>query len=92
MLAASFLLLAGCAFGKDPIPTQTATHIQNEKILTETAQGEFDMKNATLSFHSFDGGGPNFSAAVEDAALLTCTQTKEYEKKITRSSPARASP
>lgn len=39
------------------------------------------MKNATLSFHSFDGGGPNFSAAVEDAALLTWTQTKEYEKK-----------
>ena len=33
---------------------------------------------ARLSFDSFDGGGPEYEAIIENTAVLSCVQTREY--------------
>ena len=47
------------------------------EITTET-EGETDMNHTSLSFESFDGGGPSFSAIAEDESLLTWEKTVAY--------------
>ena len=47
------------------------------EITTET-KPETDMKKATLSFDSFDGGGPSFSATADDPSILSWTQKRKY--------------
>lgn len=39
---------------------------------------ESDRKGATLSFSSFDGGGPQFSIEIDDPDVLAATQTRVY--------------
>ena len=34
----------------------------------------------TLRFHSFDGGGPSFTAVIENPEILSCAQTAEYAR------------
>ena len=47
------------------------------EIATEP-EVEEDMKKASLSFDSFDGGGPDFTASAEDPSILSWTQNREY--------------
>lgn len=42
---------------------------------------EDDMKETTLVFSSFDGGGPSYRAVVEDASLVSVTQRTEYGRR-----------
>lgn len=37
-----------------------------------------DMKQATLSFYSFDGGGPSFNAILEDPSLAEIQKVRDY--------------
>ena len=39
---------------------------------------ESDEKGATLSFSSFDGGGPQFSVKIDDPDVLAAEQTRKY--------------
>ena len=39
---------------------------------------ESDEKGATLSFSSFDGGGPEFSIAIDNPDVLAAEQTRKY--------------
>ena len=40
-----------------------------------------DGKSCTLSFHSFDGGGPSYRVAVGDGSVLSYTSEKRYNQK-----------
>ncbi len=40
-----------------------------------------DGKSCTLSFHSFDGGGPSYRVSIADESLLSCTSERQYNKK-----------
>lgn len=42
---------------------------------------EDEMENtAVLEFHSFDGGGPSFTAVLEDSSIVAVEKTVEYSK------------
>lgn len=41
---------------------------------------ETGAKETTLSFHSFDGGGPEYSVSIGDPEMLSCRQSKQYAK------------
>lgn len=35
-------------------------------------------KHPTLSFDSFDGGGYNYNAVIEDKSIVSCTESHKY--------------
>ena len=35
---------------------------------------------ATLTFHSFDGGGPEYSTLIEDTTVVSCSSERKYNK------------
>ena len=37
-------------------------------------------KSPTLSFHSFDGGGPEYNVEIEDKDILACSSERRYAK------------
>ena len=39
------------------------------------------QKTAELSFHSFDGGGPEYTFKVDDPTVVSCTSERRYNKK-----------
>lgn len=39
-----------------------------------------NAKNASLSFSSFDGGGPEFTCTLEDPSLVSVSSSREYAK------------
>ncbi|MBQ9552470.1 MAG: hypothetical protein IJU96_06860 [Clostridia bacterium] len=40
-----------------------------------------DEESFTLSFHSFDGGGPSYTVKIGDTSLLSCASERRYNKK-----------
>lgn len=70
-------LLIGCTAQDPTSPSSGGSYTWDGEITTET-EPEEDMKKATLSFDSFDGGGPSFSATAEDPSILSWTQNKKY--------------
>lgn len=70
-------LLIGCTAQDPTSPSSGSSYTWDGEITTET-EPEEDMKKATLSFDSFDGGGPSFSATAEDPSILSWTQNKKY--------------
>jgi len=71
VLAAAVLL--GCKAQPAPAPETDAP-----KAPGKPADGS---AKTSLSFHSFDGGGPSFRALPEDASLLDWAQTRDYGKR-----------
>lgn len=67
---ASALAFIGCS-GKSSEGDGNST--ENDVKSTES-----DEKGATLSFSSFDGGGPEFSIAIDDPDVLAAEQTRKY--------------
>ena len=67
---ASALAFIGCG-GKSSEGDGNST--ENDVKSTES-----DEKGATLSFSSFDGGGPEFSIAIDDPDVLAAEQTRKY--------------
>lgn len=43
-------------------------------------KGDTDDKTAKLEFDSFDGGGPEYKALIEDASIAEISEEKEYKK------------
>ena len=70
-------LLIGCTAQNPTSPSAGSSYTWDGEITTET-KPEADMKKATLSFDSFDGGGPDFSAVAEDPSILSWTQKNKY--------------
>lgn len=72
LVLAALLLLAGCASqnGSDAGQTDPNT--------TTTEPEEVPMKKTTLSFDSFDGGGPSYTAIMEDDSIVSFEKTVEY--------------
>ena len=46
-----------------------------------TEPGPVFEKNPTLSFHSFDGGGPQYSAEIEDPNIVSYSSERVYANK-----------
>ena len=67
---ASALAFIGCS-GKSSEGDGNST--ENDVKSTES-----DEKGATLSFSSFDGGGPEFSIAIDNPDVLAAEQTRKY--------------
>ena len=42
-------------------------------------KGDTDDKTATLEFDSFDGGGPEYKALIEDASIAEISEEKAME-------------
>ena len=70
-------LLIGCTAQDPESPSAGSSYTWDGEITTET-EPEADMKKATLSFDSFDGGGPSFSATADDPSILSWTQKSKY--------------
>ena len=70
-------LLLGCTAQDQASPSSGSSYTWDGEITTET-EPEADMKKATLSFDSFDGGGPSFSATADDPSILSWTQKSKY--------------
>ena len=70
-------LLIGCTAQDPESPSAGSSYTWDGEITTKT-EPEADMKKATLSFDSFDGGGPSFSAAADDPSILSWTQKSKY--------------
>lgn len=41
---------------------------------------EAPKEKTTLSYHSFDGGGPEYSVSIGDTSILSCQTEKQYAK------------
>ena len=70
-------LLIGCTAQDPESPSAGSSYTWDGEITTKT-EPEADMKKATLSFDSFDGGGPSFSATADDPSILSWTQKSKY--------------
>lgn len=70
-------LLLGCTAQDPASPSAGSNYTWDGEITTET-EPEADMKKAILSFDSFDGGGPSFSATADDPSILSWTQKSKY--------------
>ena len=70
-------LLIGCTAQDPESPSAGSSYTWDGEITIET-EPEADMKKATLSFDSFDGGGPSFSATADDPSILSWTQKSKY--------------
>lgn len=70
-------LLLGCTAQDPASPSAGSSYTWDGEITIET-EPEADMKKATLSFDSFDGGGPSFSATADDPSILSWTQQRKY--------------
>ena len=51
-----------------------------EPDITDAPEKRFE-KEAKLSFHSFDGGGPEYSVKIDDPSIVSCTSRRDYGKK-----------
>ena len=40
-----------------------------------------NLKSATLEFHSFDGGGPEYSIVIEDTTIVSYSSERKYSKR-----------
>lgn len=69
-------VLLGCKAQQTPAPKTDETEGPLDKPTGKPAAA-----SAQLSFHSFDGGGPSYTAVAEDASLLVWEQTRDYGKK-----------
>lgn len=45
-------------------------HTEKEQFIME--------KTAQLAFHSFDGGGPEFTVKISDPRILSCSMRRDY--------------
>lgn len=70
-------LLLGCTAQDPASPSAGSSYTWDGEITIET-EPEAEMKKATLSFDSFDGGGPSFSATADDPSILSWTQKSKY--------------
>ena len=78
MVALLFVsVLIGCTSQDPASPSSGSSYTWDGEITTET-EPEADMKKTTLSFDSFDGGGPSFSATADDPSILSWTQKSKY--------------
>ena len=78
MVALLFVsVLIGCTSQDPASPSSGSSYTWDGEITTET-EPEADMKKTTLSFDSFDGGGPSFSATADDPSILSWTQQRKY--------------
>ena len=48
------------------------------EIVAEEPQPETEP--ATLTYSSFDGGGPEYEVAIEDPSVVACTSSRKYDK------------
>ena len=55
----------------------TETPAATEEPTTEEGN---EMKQTTLSFDSFDGGGPLFTEVIADESVVTCSGERKYRK------------
>ena len=69
-------LFSGCG-GWAGAPEETRAALPGTQEAIQTTE-EHDMKQATLSFHSFDGGGPSFNAILEDSSLVEVQRVRDY--------------
>ncbi|MCR4615646.1 MAG: hypothetical protein K5756_05810 [Clostridiales bacterium] len=66
-----------------PAHDVTLTVEQRNLMVTDdpyTTEKQFE-KEAKLSFHSFDGGGPEYSIKIDDPSVVSCTSKRDYGKK-----------
>ena len=70
-------MLIGCT-AQDPASSGSGSSYTWDSEITTETEPEADMKKATLSFDSFDGGGPSFSATADDPSILSWTQKSKY--------------
>ena len=71
------LSLVGCQVQKSQDQPGT-TAVPGSDTPTASTEGEDEMPKAILSFHSFDGGGPDFTAVAQDASIISWQKTKDY--------------
>lgn len=96
IVALAFLLLsaAGCAGetkGADSADITGQSAISGQSSQTEsqkaTGSAQTDTKDdarlsqTTLSFPSFDGGGPEYSVVAEDGSIFSCASERVYGNK-----------
>ena len=52
---------------------------KNSMIYIPPTESGFE-KNPTLTFDSFDGGGPEYTVEIEDTEILSCSSERRYDK------------
>ena len=70
LLALWIVLLIGCDSTSNPQST-AESQLETEGTMKKTA---------SLEFHSFDGGGPSFTAILEDSSIVSVKETTKYSK------------
>ena len=60
--------------------TAETTQETEDETTEETTAGDTEMidKTATLSFESFDGGGPEFDVIIEDESIVSYSAVRKY--------------
>ena len=73
-----YVMICGC--GKDDEITEEDEMI-GKPTYEETAEEHAPAaKTATLSFDSFDGGGPDFNVVIADESIASCESRSKYNK------------
>ena len=86
ILLAAALIIAFCAIPSADAEAPETPELPHDTEVEEEMDKEVDkeetvaLKEAVISFESFDGGGPEFDVLIEDPEIADCTTTRSYYK------------
>ena len=72
------IVLALCALLGSCAMQKTADINEPEPVTIAGPEDDAWQKSVTLTFDSFDGGGPNYSIAIEDPEIVTYERLTKY--------------
>ncbi|MCR5485250.1 MAG: hypothetical protein K6F09_06615 [Clostridiales bacterium] len=63
------------------MPSHDVKLTVGSRNISAADEGSIFKSEEVLKFHSFDGGGPEYSVTVDDPSVASCTSERRYQKK-----------